>query len=80
MPSMGSAAGYTDNTLATRIAQQAGTDLAGHSPAYVTAAQARVLGNSLPAGARVNRQANTITFSSRTVSFSVIAVPPAAPT
>ena len=65
--------------LATQIAQRAGMALAGHSPAYVTAAQARALGNSLPAGAQVNRQANTITFSSRTVSFTVIAVPPGGP-
>jgi len=79
MPSMGSAAGYTDSTLATQIAQQAGTALAGHSPAYVTATQARALGNNLPAGAHVDRQANTITFSSRTVSFAVIAVPPGGP-
>jgi len=79
MSSMGSAAGYTDNTLATQIAQQAGTALAGHSPAYVTATQARPLGNSLPAGAHVNRQANTITFSGRTVSFTVVAVPPGGP-
>ena len=77
--SMGSAAGYTDNTLATQIARQAGMALAGDSPAYVTEAQARALGNTLPAGAHVNRQANTITFSSRIVSFTVIAVPPGGP-
>lgn len=78
MPSP-SATGYSNDRLAQAIAQHAGTALAGHSPGYVSAFQARALDSEIPRGARENRAADTITFSSRQVSFTVVAVPPGGP-
>ena len=72
-------AGYTNDQLATQIAEQAGTALAAHSPGYVAPPRVRQLGSAIPAGAQVNARANTITFSTRTVSFTVVAVPPGGP-
>jgi rusticyanin len=78
MPSP-SAAGYSNSQLAQAIAQHAGTALAGHSPSYVSASSARVLGSEVPGGARADHAAGTITFSSPQVSFTVVAVPPGGP-
>ena len=79
VPRANSAAGYTNDQLATQIAEQAGTALAAHSPGYVAPPRVRQLGSAIPAGAQVNARANTITFSTRTVSFTVVAVPPGGP-
>jgi rusticyanin len=79
VPRASSAAGYTNDQLATQIAQQAGTALAAHSPGYVTPPRVRQLGSAIPGEAQVNARANTITFSTRTVSFNVVAVPPGGP-
>jgi rusticyanin len=74
-----SAAGYSNDQLATSIAKQAGTKLAGDSPGYLPAATARALASQTPPGARDDARANTITFGSKTVSFTVVAVPPGGP-
>jgi rusticyanin len=78
MPSP-SATGYSNNQLAQTIAEQAGTALAGHSPSVASAATARVLGSQVPSGARADAAANTITFTSQRVAFTVVAVPPGGP-
>ena len=74
-----SATGYSNNQLADTIAKHAGTALAGHSPAVVSAATARALGGQVPSGARTDAAANTITFTSQRVAFTVVAVPPGGP-
>jgi rusticyanin len=76
MPSE-SAAGYSNNQLATSIAQQAGTLLAADSPMYVPTSQALAMADAVPPGAR--EAGNTITFTSSRVSFTVAAVPPGGP-
>ena len=45
----------------------------------VSAAQAAALGNQVPAGARVDRAANAITFSTTTVRLIMLASPPGGP-
>jgi rusticyanin len=45
----------------------------------VSAAQAAALGNQVPAGARVDRAANAITFSTTTVRLTVLASPSGGP-
>ena len=74
-----SAAGYSDNQLAQAIARQAGQRLAGSSPGYVSASSARTLDSRVPAGARADAGTDTITFTTRTASFTVVAVPPGGP-
>jgi rusticyanin len=74
-----SAAGYSNNQLATSIAQQTGTELATDSPMYVPLHQALADSQAVPAGARSDPQTNTITFTSERVSFTVAAVPPGGP-
>jgi rusticyanin len=45
----------------------------------VTPAQAARLGGQAPANARINRAANTITFTAASASFAVVASPPGGP-
>jgi rusticyanin len=71
--------GFSSSSLAQSIAQAAGTALAGLAPETVSAARTRALGNQVPAGASVDKASDTITFTSRTVSFTVVAVPPGGP-
>ena len=42
-------------------------------------AQTRALADQVPAGARVDKASDTITFTGRSVSFTVVAVPPGGP-
>ena len=72
-----SATGYSNNQLATSIAQQTGTQLAADSPTYVPASEAQAMGDAVPLGAHI--AGNTITFTSSRVSFTVAAVPPGGP-
>jgi rusticyanin len=65
--------------VAEFIGKQAGKRLAGNAPLTVTAAQARTLGNQTPTGAKLDRCANDITFTSTTVSVVVEASPPDSP-
>jgi rusticyanin len=74
-----SAAGYSNNQLAQTIARRAGQRLAGSSPGYVSASSARTLDSQVPPGARADAGTDTITFTTRTVSFTVVAVPPGGP-
>jgi rusticyanin len=69
----------SDSGLADYIGQQAGQRLAGNAPMAVTAAQAQTLGNTIPDAAVLDRCANRITFTGRTVSFVVEASPPNGP-
>jgi rusticyanin len=71
--------GFSSSSLAQSIARAAGTALAGLAPETVSAARTRALGNQVPAGASVDKASDTITFTSRTVSFTVVAVPPGGP-
>ncbi len=72
-----SATWYSNNQLATSIAQQTGTQLAADSPMYLPASQAQAMASAVPPGAR--EAGNTITFTSSRVSFTVAAVPPGGP-
>ena len=74
-----SATGYSNNQLAQQIAKRAGTGLAGQSPRYVSPSAAQALDSQVPAGARADASTDTITFTSGTVSFTVVAVPPGGP-
>jgi rusticyanin len=74
-----SATGYSNNQLAQAIARRAGQRLAGSSPGYVSVSAARTLDSQVPPGARANAGPNTITFTTRAVSFTVVAVPPGGP-
>jgi rusticyanin len=74
-----SATGYTNNQLATSIAQQTGTELSADSPMYVPPSQVQAEGTAAPPAAQVDAEANTITFTSTAVSFTVVAVPPGGP-
>ena len=76
MPSE-SATGYSNNQLATSIAQQTGAQLAADSPMYVPVSEAEAMASAVPPGAR--EAGNTITFTSSRVSFTVAAVPPGGP-
>ena len=73
------AAGFSSSSLAQAIARKAGTALAGRAPQTVSLARTRALGDQVPAGARVDKASDTITFSGRSVSFTVVAVPPGGP-
>jgi rusticyanin len=71
--------GFSSATLARSIATRVGTGLAGKAPQTVSTSQAQTLANQVPAGARLNRSADTITFTGATDSFTVVAVPPGGP-
>lgn len=70
---------YSDPSLAHYIAQQAGTRLAGTAAQNVPASQVRALSDQVPAGASVDRNANTITFTRTVVSLTIVAIAPGAP-
>lgn len=74
-----SATGYSNNQLAQAIAGRAGQRLAGSSPAYISPAAARTLDSQVPPGARADAGTSTITFTTKAVSFTVVAVPPGGP-
>lgn len=74
-----SAAGYRNDALATQIAKQIGTQLASDSPTYTPLPQVEAASTATPAGASVDRGANSITFGSNAVSFTVVSVPPGGP-
>ena len=74
-----SAAGYSNNQLATSIATQTGTQLAADSPMYVPTPQAQAEGSANPPAARVDTSTDSISFTSKAVSFTVVAVPPGGP-
>ena len=69
----------SSSSLAQSIGTQVGTAMAGLAPQTVSLAQARTLGDQVPAGARLDKAANAITFTSHSVSFTVVAVPPGGP-
>ena len=71
--------GFSSSSLSQTIARAAGTALAGLAPEAVSAARTRALGDQVPAGASVDKASDTITFASREVSFTVVAVPPGGP-
>lgn len=73
------ASGFANSGLATMIAKRAGAALAGASPRYVPARQVRAEAGAVPAGARMDAAAGTITFTSRAVSLTAVAVPPGGP-
>ena len=79
MPMGGGSGAGSSSSLAQSIGRQAGTALAGTAPQTVSLAQTRTLGNQVPAGASVDKASNTITFTGRSVSFTVVAVPPGGP-
>ena len=68
-----------DASLAEYIGKQAGTHLAGQAPMTVSPAHAKALGNQLPRRAQVDACADRITFTTASVSFVVVAVPPSNP-
>lgn len=70
---------YSNSSLAHYIAQQAGTRLAGTAPQNVPASQVRALSEQVPAGASVDRNASTITFTRTAVSLTIVAIAPGAP-
>jgi rusticyanin len=75
----GSVAGSSSSSLAQSIGKQVGTAMAGLAPQTVSLAQTRTLGDQEPAGASIDKPANRITFTSHSVSFTVVAVPPGGP-
>lgn len=77
--SAGSSAGFSSSSLAQSIARQAGTRLQGTAPQTVSISQVRMLGDQVPAGASVDKAADTITFTHATVSFVMVAIPPGGP-
>jgi rusticyanin len=80
MPSPGgSAMSSPSPSLAQSIGRQVGTAMAGMAPQTVSLAQTRTLGAQVPAGASVDKASNTITFTTSSVSFTVVAVPPGGP-
>lgn len=76
---VGASAQFSSSTLAERIAKQAGSRLAGRAPQTVSTAQTKSLSEQVPAGASIDRASHTITFTSSTVSFTVVAIPPYGP-
>ncbi len=66
----------SDAALAQFIGRKAGKRLAGNAPLTVDATRARVLGNQIPTGARIDACADRITFTTTTVSVVVEASPP----
>mgnify|MGYP001305637230 CR=1 FL=1 len=79
MGDSGSSAGFSSSSLAQSIGRKVGTALAGTAPQTVSTSQASSLSNQVPAGASVSRAANAIVFAGRSVSFTVVAVPPGGP-
>lgn len=71
--------GFSDPSLAKYIAQKAGTGLAGRAPQSVPAGQVKALSEQVPAGASVDAGTRTITFTTATVSFTVVAIAPGGP-
>jgi hypothetical protein len=53
--------------------------MAGLAPQTVSLAQARTLGDHVPAGPSLDKAANRITFTSHSAAFAVVAVPPGGP-
>lgn len=70
---------FSDPSLAQFIARKAGTGLAGRAPQNVTAGQVKALSEQVPAGASIDKRADTISFSAAAVSFTVVAIAPGAP-
>lgn len=84
MPSPPSAAAgdgntFADPSLAEFIAQKAGTGLAGRAPQNVPVSQVSALSELVPAGASIDTRADTITFDTAAVSFTVVAIAPGKP-
>jgi rusticyanin len=77
--SPGQASDSPNSSLAQFIAEKAGTRLAGNAPQNVPASQVLALSDQVPGGAIVDRNADTITFSGSSVSFTVVAIAPGAP-
>ena len=71
--------GFSSASLAQFIARKAGTRLAGAAPQTVPVSQVAAASDSVPAGASIDRGANTIAFTGSTVSFTVVAIAPDAP-
>jgi rusticyanin len=70
---------FSDSSLAQFIAQRAGTGLAGKAPQSVPASQVKALSGQDPAGASIDSRTGTITFSTATVSLTVVAIAPGKP-
>ena len=77
--SPGSGNKFSDPSLAHFIAQKAGARLAGEAPQDVPAGQVKALSKQVPGGAAVDRRSGRITFTTATVSFTVVAIAPGAP-
>jgi rusticyanin len=78
-PALGDGNTFSDPSLAQFIAKRAGTGLAGRAPQNVPAGQVKALSEQVPAGASIDPRAGTISFSTATVSFTVVAIAPGAP-
>jgi rusticyanin len=78
-PDGGASAQFSSSALAERISKQVGSRLAGRAPQTVSTAQTKSLSEQVPAGATIDRATRTITFTSGTVSFTVVAIPPFGP-
>jgi rusticyanin len=75
----GSSTVFSSSSLAQSIGRKVGTALADKAPQTVSVAQARTLGDRVPAGASVDKASNMVVFTGRSVSFTVVAVPPGGP-
>lgn len=75
----GSSSTFSDPSLAQFIARKAGTSLAGRAPQNVSLSRVKALAEQDPAGASVDTPANTITFYTTSVSFTVVAIAPGKP-
>jgi hypothetical protein len=64
------------SSLAQSIARKVDTALAGRAPQARSLAQTPALSNQMPAGAVIDKAANRVVFTSHSVSFTVMAVPP----
>jgi rusticyanin len=71
----GTLPGYMMGTAGTNPGTVMGTLFANAPGPRVSAAQARQLGDQVPAGARVNRADRTITFTAASVHLAVLASP-----
>jgi rusticyanin len=72
----GEGAQFSSMSLAQSIAMRAGTRLAGKAPQTVSTSQVQALSEQAPAGARIDRSADTITFTGTSASFTVVAIAP----
>jgi rusticyanin len=72
----GTGSGFSDSALATSIGKRIGLRLQGQAPAYLSTSQAAALAGQAPAGATVNKAADSITFTGTKVSFVVVSVLP----